>query len=125
MAARQGSVRHEVFLIDSKIAIFADDSKLYKIISKTSDKISLQQDHSALQVESHLRNEPWHTKVQDPKHLQQKIAVKQRIPHIDGTRLTTAICSETIDLGITIMYRQPSVVSTHKSDLPKSKLYCS
>ena len=44
MAVWQGSARHEVFLIDSKIAIFADNSKLYKIISKTSDKISLQQD---------------------------------------------------------------------------------
>ena len=82
MAVWQGSARHKVFLIDSKIAIFADDSKLYKIISKTSDKISLQQEDSALQLETHLySNEPWHTKVQDPKHLQQKIAVKQRIPH--------------------------------------------
>ena len=79
MAARQGSARHEVFLIDSKIAIFADDSKLSKIISKTSDKISLQQDDSALQLESHLTNEPWHIKVQDPKHLQQKIAVKHNL----------------------------------------------
>ena len=72
------AVWHEVFLIDSKTAIFVDDSKLYKIILKTSDKISVQQDNSALQLESHLSNEPWHTKV--PKHLQQKIAVKQRIP---------------------------------------------
>ena len=99
MAVWQGSARHKVFLIDSKIAIFADDSKLYKIISKTSDKISLQQDNSALQLESHLGNEPWHTKVQDPKHLQQKNTVKQRREYyIDGTLVTTA--SETIDLGI-------------------------
>ena len=75
MAAWQGSARHKVFLIDSKIAIFADDSKLYKIISKNTDKTSPQQDDSALQLESHLN------KVHDPKHLQQKIAVKQIIPH--------------------------------------------
>ena len=81
MAARQGSARHKVFLIDSKIVIFADDSKLSKIISKTFDKISLQQDDSALQLESHISNEPWHTKVQDPKYLQQKNTVKQRKPH--------------------------------------------
>ena len=81
MAAWQGSTRHKVFLVDSKIAIFADNSKLYKIISKNTDKTSLQQDDSALQLESHLNNEPWHTKVQDPKHLQQNISVKQRIPH--------------------------------------------
>ena len=78
MAARQGSTRHKAFLIDSKIAILAEDSKLYKTISKNSDKISLQQDNSALKLESHLGNEPWHTKVQDPKHLQQKNTVKQR-----------------------------------------------
>ena len=87
MAVRQGSARHKVFLIDSKIAIFADDSKLSKIISKTSDKISLQQDNSAVQLESHLGNEPCHTKVQDPKHLQQKnTPVKlRREYYIDGT----------------------------------------
>ena len=99
MAAWQGSSRHKVFLIDSKITIFADDSKLYEIISKTSDKISLQQDNSALRLGSHLGNKPWHTKVQDPKHLQQKNTVKQRREYyIDGTLVTTA--SETIDLGI-------------------------
>ena len=78
MAVWQGSMRRKVFLVDSKIAIFADNSKLYKIISKNTDKTSIQQDDSALQLESHLNNEPWHTKVQDPKHLQQKIAVKQQ-----------------------------------------------
>ena len=62
------------------MAIFGDDSKLYKIISKPSDKISLQ-----------------NTKVQDPKHPQEKITV---IDDLDGTLLTTA--NETIDLGITI-----------------------
>ena len=62
------------------MAIFGDDSKLYKIISKPSDKISLQS-----------------TKVQDPKHPQEKITV---IDDLDGTLLTTA--NETIDLSITI-----------------------
>ena len=81
MAAWQGSMRHKVFPVDFKIAIFADNSKLYKIISKNTDKTSIQQDDSALQLETYLSNEPWYTKVQDPKHLQQKIAVKQRIPH--------------------------------------------
>ena len=72
---------------DAKIAIFADASKLYKIISKPSDKISLQRDLTQLsQLESHLGNEPQHTKVQDPKHLQEKIAVKQKIlPRWDPT----------------------------------------
>ena len=70
MAVRQGSTKHKVFLIDSKIAIFADNSKLYKIISKNTDKTSLQQDDSALQLESHLNNEPWHTKVIGSAQLQ-------------------------------------------------------
>ena len=66
---------------DSKITIFADASKLYKIISKPSDKISLQRDLTQLsQLESHLGNEPQCTQVQDLKLLQEKIAVKQRIP---------------------------------------------
>ena len=76
---------------DSKVAIFAENSKLYKIISKPSDKIPLQQDLIQLsQMESHLGNEPQHTKVQDPKHLQEKTAVKQRISPRDRTLLTTA-----------------------------------
>ena len=76
---------------DSKVAIFAENSKLYKIISKPSDKIPLQQDLTQLsQMESHLGNEPQHTKVQDPKHLQEKIAVKQRISPRDRALLTTA-----------------------------------
>ena len=91
------AVWHEVFLIDSKTAIFADDSKLYKIILKTSDKISVQQDNSALQLESHLSNEPWHTKV---PNISSKKSLSNREYQIDGTLLTTA--SETIDLGITI-----------------------
>ena len=78
----------------------------------------------------------WHTRVQHPKHLQQKIAAKHNLRsgqfffffwqgkknreyHIDETLLTTA--SETIDLGPLNHYRQPSVVSTHKSDVPESK----
>ena len=66
---------------DTKFFSLTTNYTVYKITSKTSDKISLQQDDSALQLESHLTNEPWHSKVQDPKHLQQKISVKQRIPH--------------------------------------------
>ena len=66
---------------DIKFFSLTPNYTVYKIISKTSDKISLQQDDSALQLESHLTNGPWHTKVQDPKHLQQKISVKQTIPH--------------------------------------------
>ena len=72
---------------DSKITIFADASKLYKIISKPSDKGSLQRDLTQLsQLESHLGNEPQHNKVQDPKLLHEKIVVKQRIlPRWDPT----------------------------------------
>ena len=66
---------------DTKFFSLTTNYTVYKITSKTSDKISLQQDDSALQLESHLTNEPWHSKVQDPKHLQQNISVKQRIPH--------------------------------------------
>ena len=66
---------------DAKFFSLTTNYTVYKITSKTSDKISLQQDDSALQLESHLTNGPWHAKVQDPKHLQQKISVKQRIPH--------------------------------------------
>ena len=66
---------------DTKFFSLTTNYTVYKITLKTSDKISLQQDDSALQLESHLTNEPWHSKVQDPKHLQQKISVEQRIPH--------------------------------------------
>ena len=52
-------------------------------------------------MESHLGNEPQHTKVQDPKHLQEKTAVKQRISPRDRTLLTTA-SEKKKDLGITI-----------------------
>ena len=102
MAVWQGFTRHrEVFLIDSKIAIFADDSKLYKIISKTSDKISLQQDDSALQLETHL-GLAMSLGIQKCKtlNISSKKLLSNREYRIDGTLLTTA--SKTIDLGITI-----------------------
>jgi len=35
---------------DSKVAIFADDSKLFKIIEKPLDKFSLQQDLTQLSI---------------------------------------------------------------------------
>ena len=65
----------------SKIAICADDSKLYKIIPKPSDKILFQQDLTQLSNRSHT----WAMSLSIPKCKtlnisRKKIAVKQRIP---------------------------------------------
>ena len=71
----------------SKIAICADDSKLYKIISKPSDKILFQQDLTQLSNRSHT----WAMSLSIPKcktlnFSRKKIAVKQRIlPRWDPT----------------------------------------
>ena len=84
----------------SKIAIFADDSKLYKIISKPSDKILFQQDLTQLSNWSHT----WAMSLSIPKCKTLNISRKKSQPSreylLDGTLLTTV--SETIDLGITI-----------------------
>ena len=84
----------------SKIAIFADDSKLYQIISKPSDKILFQQDLTQLSNWSHT----WAMSLSIPKCKTLIISRKKSRPsreyHLDGTLLTTV--SETIDLGITI-----------------------
>ena len=84
----------------SKIAIFADDSKLYKIISKPSDKILFQQDLTRLSNWSHT----WAMSLSIPKcktlNISRKKSPSNRDYHLDGTPLTTV--SETILLGITI-----------------------
>ena len=102
----------------SKIAVFADDSKLYKIISKPSDKILLQQDLTQLSNWSHT----WAMslsmpKCKTPEYLQKKIAVKQRIP----PRWDPTNHSQRNHRPGHNHYGQPSVVSTHKADLPESK----
>ena len=100
MAAQQGSMKHKVFLIDSKIAIFADDSKLYKIISKTSDTTSVQQDNRQLSNWSHTLEMNLGIPKCKTLNISSKKTLSNREYHIDGTQLTTA--SETTDLGITI-----------------------
>ena len=84
----------------SKIAIFADDSKLYKIISKPSDMILFHQDLTQLSNWSHT----WAMSLSIPKcktlDISRKKSPSNRVYHLDGTLLTTV--SETIDVGITI-----------------------
>jgi len=85
---------------DSKVAIFADDSKLFKIIEKLSDKFSLQQDLPELSIWS----DTWGMCLSIPKckalNIPRKKIPTKREYHLDGFPL--AIVSEIKDLGITV-----------------------
>ena len=84
---------------ESKIGIFADDSELYKIILKPSDKISLQKDLTQLSNWSHTWAMSLSTLKCKTLNISRKKLLSNREYHLDGTVLTTA--SETINLGIT------------------------
>ena len=82
---------------DTKFFSLTPNYTVYKIISKTSDKISLQQDDSAPTGVT-----PYKMGLGIPKcktlNISSKKFLSNREHHIDGTLLTTA--SKTIDLGI-------------------------
>lgn len=83
----------------SKVSIFADDSKLFKVIEKPSDKFSLQQDLTQLSIWS----DTWEMCLSIPKCKalnisRKKIQTKQEYYH-NGSPLATV--SEIKDLGIT------------------------
>ena len=85
---------------DPKIAIFADDSKLFKIIEKPSDKFSLQQDLTQLSIWS----DTWGMCLNKPKCKAMNIS-RKKIPtkreyHLNRFPLETV--SEVKDLGTTI-----------------------
>ena len=102
----------------SKIAIFADDSKLYKTISKPSEKILFQQDLTQLFNWSHTwAMSPSIPKCKTLNISRKKITVKQRIP---PGRDPTNHSRRNHRPGHN-HYGQPSVVSTYKADLPESK----
>ena len=74
---------------DSKVAIFADDSKLFKIIEKPSDKFSLQQDLTQLSIWS----DTWGMCLNKPKCKAMNIS-RKKIPtkreyHLNGFPLET------------------------------------
>ena len=85
---------------DSKVAIFADDSKLFKIIEKPSDKLSLQQDLMQLSIWS----DTWKMCLSIPKckalNISRKKIPAKREYHLNGSPLATV--SEIKDLGITV-----------------------
>ena len=85
---------------DSKVALFADDSKLFKIIEKPSDEFSLQQDLTQLSIWS----DTWGLCLIIPKCKALNIS-REKIPtkreyHLNGFTLPTV--SEIKDLGITV-----------------------
>ena len=90
MAAWQGSARHKVFLIDSKLYRSFRRLLIRFLFSKTTQ---LSNWSHTLQMSLGI-----------PKcktlNISSKKSLSNREYHIDGTLLTTA--SETIDLGITI-----------------------
>ena len=85
---------------DSKVAIFADDSKLFKIIEKPSDKFSFQQDLTQLSIWS----DTWEMCLSIPKckalNISRKKTPTKREYHLNGSPLATV--SEIKDLGITV-----------------------
>lgn len=85
---------------DSKVAIFADDSKLFKIIEKPSDKFSLHQDLTQLSIWS----DTWKMCLSIPKckalNISRKKIPTKREYHLNGSPLATV--SEIKDLGITV-----------------------
>ena len=85
---------------DSKVAIFADDSKLFRIIEKPSDKFSLQQDLIQLSIWS----DTWEMCLSIPKckvlNISRKKISLKREYHFSGYQLATV--SEIKDLGITV-----------------------
>ena len=85
---------------DSKVAIFADDSKLFKIIEKPSDKFLFQQDLTQLSIWS----DTWEMCLSIPKCKALNISSK-KIPtkpeyHLNVSPLATV--SEIKDLGIAV-----------------------
>ena len=85
---------------DPKIALFADDSKLFKIFEKPSDKFSLQQDLTQLSIWS----DTWGMSLSIPKCKAMNIS-RKKIPTkreylLNGFPLETV--SEVKDLGITV-----------------------
>ena len=85
---------------DSKVAIFADDSKLFKIIEKPSDKFSFQQDLTQLSIWS----DTWEVCLSIPKckalNISRKKTPTKREYHLNGSPLATV--SEIKGLGITV-----------------------
>ena len=85
---------------DSKVAIFADDSKLFKIIEKPSDKFSFQQDLTQLSIWS----DTWEMCLSIPKckdlNVSRKKTPTKREYHLNRSPLATV--SEIKDLGITV-----------------------
>ena len=85
---------------DSKVAIFAVDSKLFKIIEKPSDKLSLQQDPTQLSTWS----DTWKMCLSIPKckalNISRKKIPTKREYHLNGSPLATV--SKIKDLGITV-----------------------
>ena len=85
---------------DSKVAIFADDSKLFKIIEKPSDKFSFQQDLTQLSIWS----DTWEMCLSIPKckalNISRKKTPTKREYHLNGSPLATV--SEIKGLGITV-----------------------
>ena len=95
---------------DSKAAIFAEDSKLFKIIEKHSDKFSLQQDLTQLSNWS----DTWEMCLSLPKckvlNISRKKLPTRRECHLDRTPLATV--SEIKDLGC--RHWQSPMVPTNK-----------
>ena len=85
---------------DSKVVIFADDSELFKIIEKPSDKFSFQQDLTQLSIWS----DTWEMCLSIPKckalNISRKKTPTKREYHLNGSPLATV--SEIKDLGITV-----------------------
>ena len=84
---------------DSKVAIFADDSKLFKIIEKPSDKLSLQD-----LTQPSIWSDTWKMCLSIPKckalNISRKKIPTKREYHLNGSPLATV--SEIYDLCITV-----------------------
>ena len=96
MAAQQGSARRKVFLIDWRLQIIEDHFNLRLLIRSLFSKMT------QLSNWNHTSEMSFGMPKCKNLNISSKKSLSNREYHTDGTRLTTATCSETIDLGITI-----------------------